>query len=178
MRALAVAAVQLAIHVFPHENTAIGQYVTNGFGKMLLLFELLYKLALEHVINYIPSDHSSVIYVHHARLRPGNVQLSPQQYALLKENYRLRSQAMEEYASQNDECRQRFLLRYFGQEESGDCGKCDVCRRGKGVREKLKAFLDANPNCTAADLAAFCANPANGISGDVSAIARELLDQA
>ncbi len=142
------------------------------------LRQLLYKLALEHVINYIPSDHSSVIYVHHARLRPGNVQLSPQQYALLKENYRLRSQAMEEYASQNDECRQRFLLRYFGQEESRDCGKCDVCRRGKGVREKLKAFLDANPNCTAADLAAFCANPANGISGDVSAIARELLDQA
>ena len=142
------------------------------------LRQLLYKLALEHVINYIPSDHSSVIYVHHARLCPGNVQLSPQQYALLKENYRLRSQAMEEYASQNDECRQRFLLRYFGQEESRDCGKCDVCRRGKGVREKLKAFLDTNPNCTAADLAVFCANPANGISGDVSAIARELLDQA
>ncbi|MBP5334242.1 MAG: RecQ family ATP-dependent DNA helicase [Bacteroidales bacterium] len=140
------------------------------------LRQLLYKLSLEHVINYIPSDHSSVIYVHHARLRPGNVQLSPRQYALLKENYRLRSQAMEEYASQDEECRQRFLLRYFGQEESKDCGKCDVCRRGKGTRDKIKAFIDANPGCTAADLAAFCANPANGISGDVSAIARELLD--
>ena len=141
------------------------------------LRQLLYRLSLEHVVNYIPSDHSSVIYVHHARLRPGNVQLSPRQYALLKENYRLRSQAMEEYASQNEECRQRFLLRYFGQEESRDCGNCDVCRREKGTREKLKAFIDANPDCTAADLAAFCANPANGLAGDVSAIARELLDQ-
>ncbi|MBO4844207.1 MAG: RecQ family ATP-dependent DNA helicase [Bacteroidales bacterium] len=140
------------------------------------LRQLLYRLSLEHVINYIPSDHSSVIYVHHPRLRPGNVQLSPQQYALLKENYRLRSKAMEDYASQDGECRQRFLLRYFGQEESSDCGHCDVCRRGRGTREKLKAFISANPNCTAADIAAFCANPENGISGDVSAIARELLD--
>ena len=140
------------------------------------LRQLLYRLSLEHVINYIPSDHSSVIYVHHPRLRPGNVQLSPQQYALLKENYRLRSKAMEDYASQDGECRQRFLLRYFGQEESSDCGHCDVCRRGRGTREKLKTFISANPNCTAVDIAAFCANPENGISGDVSAIARELLD--
>ena len=45
------------------------------------LRQLLYKLSLEHVINYIPSDHSSVIYLHHSRLQPGNVQLSPQKYA-------------------------------------------------------------------------------------------------
>ena len=83
---------------------------------------------------------------------------------------------MEDYASQDGECRQRFLLRYFGQEESSDCGHCDVCRRGRGTREKLKTFISANPNCTAVDIAAFCANPENGISGDVSAIARELLD--
>ena len=47
------------------------------------LRQLLYKLSLEHVINYIPSDHSSVIYLHHARLQPGNVQLSPQKYGEL-----------------------------------------------------------------------------------------------
>ena len=26
-------------------------------------------------------------------------------------------------------CRSRFLLSYFGQTESEDCGTCDVCRR-------------------------------------------------
>ena len=35
---------------------------------------------------------------------------------------------MLEYASETDECRSRFLLRYFGQTESSDCGTCDVCR--------------------------------------------------
>jgi ATP-dependent DNA helicase RecQ len=140
------------------------------------LRQLLYKLSLEHVINYIPSDHSSVIYLHHARLQPGNVQLSPQKYAQLRENFRLRAQAMADYASEEDECRQRYLLRYFGQDGSDDCGCCDVCRRGAASKEKLREFLRANPGCSPARLAAFCADPQNGIFGDAAAMAREILD--
>ena len=140
------------------------------------LRQLLYKLSLEHVINYIPSDHSSVIYLHHARLQPGNVQLSPQKYALLRENFRLRAQAMADYASEEDECRQKYLMRYFGQEDSEDCGSCDVCRRGTASRERLREFLLANPHCSPAQIAAFCADPQNGIFGDAAAMAREILD--
>lgn len=140
------------------------------------LRQLLYKLSLEHVINYIPSDHSSVIYLHHSRLEPGNVQLSPQKYAQLRENFRKRSEAMAAYASEQDECRQRYFLRYFGQEKSDDCGCCDVCRRGAASKEKLREFLRANPGCTPSQIAAFCADPQNGIFGDVAAMVRELLD--
>ena len=91
---------------------------------------LLYGLSLEHVIRYVPADHSSVIYLHHDRLRPGNVALSPGKYVRQKEAYHERSEAMLEYASEADECRAHFLLRYFGQEESAPCGTCDVCRSG------------------------------------------------
>ena len=52
---------------------------------------LLYNLSLEHVIKYIPSDRSSVVYLHHDRLRPGNVALSPEKYRQLKEAYHERS---------------------------------------------------------------------------------------
>ena len=140
------------------------------------LRQLLYKLSLEHVINYIPSDHSSVIYLHHARLQPGNVQLSPQKYAQLRENFRLRAQAMASYAAEEDECRQKYLLNYFGQEDSEDCGCCDVCRRGAASKERLRDYLRAHPDCTPAQIAAFCANPRNGIFGDVASIVREILD--
>ena len=140
------------------------------------LRQLLYKLSLEHVIRYIPSDHSSVIYLHHSRLQPGNVQLSPQKYEQLRENFRRRSEAMAGYASEEDECRQQYFLRYFGQEDSDDCGCCDVCRRGTASREKLREYLLAHPGCSPADIAAFCADPQNGIFGDAAAMARELLD--
>ena len=140
------------------------------------LRQLLYKLSLEHVINYIPSDHSSVIYLHHARLQPGNVQLSPQKYAQLRENFRKRAEAMADYASEEDECRQKYLLDYFGQEDSDDCGCCDVCRRGAASKERLREFLSANPHCSPAQIAAFCADPQNGIFGDAAAMVREILD--
>lgn len=92
------------------------------------LRELLYKLSLEHIISYIPQEHSDVIFIHHPRLHPGNVALSPRRYEMLKETYSKRVEAVFDYAGENDICRSVYLLKYFGQEESADCGTCDVCR--------------------------------------------------
>ena len=92
------------------------------------LRQLLYRTSLEHVIKYIPGDRCSVVFLHHNRLMPGNVDLQREKYNFLLENARARSDAMVEYASGTEECRSRWLLRYFGQEESEDCGTCDVCR--------------------------------------------------
>ena len=92
------------------------------------LRQLLYRTSLEHVIKYIPGDRCSVVFLHHNRLMPGNVDLQKEKYNFLLENARARSDAMVEYASGTEECRSRWLLRYFGQEESEDCGTCDVCR--------------------------------------------------
>ena len=35
--------------------------------------------------------------------------------------------AMLRYIENTSECRSRFLLQYFGEAQSADCGKCDVC---------------------------------------------------
>lgn len=97
---------------------------------------MLYNLSLEHLIKYVPGDRSDIIYLHHDRLRPGNVDLSPVSYARLKDTYHERSEAMLEYVSECDECRPHYLLRYFGQEESEPCGTCDVCRSGDGHQDR------------------------------------------
>ena len=95
------------------------------------LRQLLYKLSLEHVINYIPADQSSVIQLHHDRLRPGNLSLSPQTFEQLHTTWQERAEAIIGYASEEDECRSRYLVAYFGQEDGADCGTCDVCRAGR-----------------------------------------------
>ncbi len=112
------------------------------------LRQSLYGLSVLHLIKYVPCSHDSVIFLHHARLMPGNLDLQLSKYVFLRDNYIHRSDAMVEYASETNECRSRFLLRYFGQEESSDCGKCDVCRSIKAKssapeeRARYDKFVD------------------------------------
>ena len=104
-------------------------YFSKSVGLTVPSFrQLLYKMSLEHIINYVPQDHSDVIFLHHDRLEPGNVALSPKRLAMLKDSASRRIQAMIDYVSEENQCRSRFLLAYFGQAESEDCGKCDICR--------------------------------------------------
>ena len=107
------------------------------------LRQLLYQLSLQHVIRYVPCDHATVIFLHHERLRPKNVNLQPQRYALLKTAATGRMEKMIDYVSQTDVCRSAYLLEYFGQKESADCGTCDVCRAKSAGTRKSSSDLAA-----------------------------------
>jgi ATP-dependent DNA helicase RecQ len=60
------------------------------------------------------------------------VNLDPDRYALLKDSCEGRMQKMIDYVREEDICRSSYLLEYFGQTESSDCGTCDICRASKG----------------------------------------------
>jgi len=97
------------------------------------------------VIRYTPSDHATIICLAHGRLMPGNVKLSPERYRLLRSTFHERVTTMMDYVEEDAECRSQFLLRYFGEEDSAPCGKCDICRAGaakpKDIRERLQDWI-------------------------------------
>ncbi len=111
-----------------------------------VLRQLLYKLSLEHLIRYIPCDHATVLFLHHDRLRPKNVNLDPDRYVLLKNSSMERMQKMTDYISEEDICRSAYLLDYFGQSERDDCGTCDVCRAGNAKRQDSSVQEDLEKN--------------------------------
>ena len=58
-------------------------------------------------------------------------------------------QKMIDYISEEDTCRSAYLLEYFGQSESADCGTCDICRAAKNVKaaapsleKEMAAFIN------------------------------------
>ena len=105
------------------------EYVASQIGVQVPgLRQLLYNLALEHVIRYVPCDRATVLFLHHDRLRPKNVYLDPERYEMLKNSALSRMQKMIDYVSQEEVCRSSYLLEYFGQKDSRDCKTCDVCR--------------------------------------------------
>ena len=104
------------------------------------------------MIKYIPCDHATVLFLHHERLRPKNVNLDPERYTQLKESAMERMQKMIDYISEEDTCRSSYLLEYFGQTESSDCGTCDICRSArKSPAQKIKAESED----TAAEITSF-----------------------
>ena len=122
-------------------------YVAAQIGVQVpMLRQMLYQLSLEHVIRYVPCDHATVIFLHHDRLRPKNVNLDPKRYAMLKSSFGERMQKMIDYISEEDTCRSAYLLEYFGQSESADCGTCDVCRATKSAKPSLEKEMTAYIN--------------------------------
>jgi len=111
-----------------------------------LLRQLLYRISLEHVIRYIPADHSTVIFLRHGRLMPGNLNLQKDRYDFLLKNATARAEAMAGYVQEEGGCRSSYLLRYFGQEESSECGCCDICRgrknNGRTNMEEIRRKMD------------------------------------
>lgn len=129
-------------------------YIASRIGVQVpALRQLLYKLSLEHIIRYVPCDHATVLYLHHDRLRPKNVNMDPERYALLKDSSLARMRKMMDYVSEEDVCRSSYLLEYFGQSESADCGTCDVCRGRTSaspvsLRESLEKYINDEMNGT------------------------------
>ena len=161
-------------------------YVASQIGVPVpMLRQLLYKLSLEHVIRYVPADHATVIFLHHDRLRPKNVNLDPKRYGMLKDSFLERMQKMIDYISEETVCRSRYLLEYFGQTESEDCGTCDVCRaKPKAARsEDLAALISSFINDEMSGIYAIddvlrrFSSPGQLAPEDCVAILRRLIDE-
>lgn len=164
------------------------EYVARRAGQTVpQLRQSLYGLSLAHVISYVPTDHSDVVVLHHDRLRPGNVNLMPSRYAMLRESYHSRSEAMLEYVSETSECRSRYLLRYFGQTETTDCGTCDVCRARRAsaptrtlqqmTRRELIGYIKGKDGeYSLEEIVAEFDNPSKNYSPDYLDILRQLID--
>ena len=120
-------------------------YLASATGvTVAYLRQLLYKLSLEHVIRYIPKDHATVLFLHHERLRPKNLNLDMERYEFLKKSYHERVQKMLDFVSENERCRSAFILEYFGQSDADPCGVCDICRSAKKQSTSYATNLESS----------------------------------
>jgi len=119
------------------------EYVAKAAGlSIAVLRQQLYLLGVQHIIRYIPGTESDIIYLMANRLYPKDVNLKPELYNMLAETSRKRTEAMISFVCHSDRCRSRILLEYFGQTESEDCGKCDVCRRSEHRSVSKREMID------------------------------------
>lgn len=91
------------------------------------VYELLIRLSKLRIISYIPHRRTPYIIYVRERVERERVQIPPAVYEERKKRQEARMKAIIQYASQQEICRSRFLLDYFGERVDRACGVCDVC---------------------------------------------------
>ena len=89
------------------------------------LHQTLVELAKRRILIYIPRTCACLFAFRQDRQK--EVYIPKAFYEERLTRYVNRQSAMLAYAEQRTECRQQFLLRYFGEETPHPCGRCDVC---------------------------------------------------
>ena len=106
------------------------------------IYEILLMLTRRPILHYIPRKKTPYIIYTRERQEAGRLAIARDIYEERKESYITRIKAMTEYATAEDKCRSRMLLRYFGEKNEHNCGLCDVCLSKHHSGMKLGEFQE------------------------------------
>ncbi|MCW3804070.1 RecQ family ATP-dependent DNA helicase [Plebeiibacterium marinum] len=111
---------------------------TRANVSIQLVYQYLNKLNHLKIIHYIPAKKTPLIRYMLPREEERYMKLPDEVYKHRKKDMETRVTAMVDYAEYTHVCRSRFLLNYFGQKDTKDCGCCDVCldKKKRGVESK------------------------------------------
>ncbi|MFV0418440.1 MAG: ATP-dependent DNA helicase RecQ [Dysgonomonas sp.] len=106
------------------------------------VYEKLKILTKRNIIDYIPHKKTPLIAYTQSRVDKKYLTIPRLVNEERKERFAIRIQAMSDYAEQNDICRSRLLLSYFGEKNIKDCEQCDVCLAKNNPKLTDKCFAE------------------------------------
>lgn len=120
------------------------------------LYSQLLLLSKLHLIKYIPGKKSPYLIFLQRRVDEKYIVISKGVYEERLARFEDKINKIIAYVSENDHCRSRMLLQYFGEMESAYCGICDFCRAKSysgisnhvfySYREKILSKLKDSPS--------------------------------
>ena len=115
----------------------ISRFLHLSGNRLRKALALLHK---DRILEYRPAKDQPQITLLHERVSPEDLTIDRQLYNFRKNRHLERIRQAVAYASV-PECRSRQLLAYFGETDSENCGKCDVCQ---GRHDKKITAADKN----------------------------------
>ncbi len=91
------------------------------------VYDILKMLSAQQIIHYVPAQATPTITYSQNREDLQYLSIPQTVYEERKNRLETRTKSVINYASSDRFCRSKFLLEYFGEKKSEDCGNCDVC---------------------------------------------------
>lgn len=106
------------------------------------IYETLLFLSRKHIITYIPRKRTAYIFFPYSRMEPRHLTIHKEAYEVGKQRLELRINSMIDYVSNQTSCREAKILKYFGEENTCNCGHCDICVERKKASSSEKELAD------------------------------------
>ncbi len=91
------------------------------------MYEIFVSLSNRGLVSYAPSKKCPIITFTRHRVLGSELRFAREVYDERKAIFGERLKAVINYATSDSKCRSRLLLEYFGEKDSDDCRRCDVC---------------------------------------------------
>lgn len=113
------------------------------------IYLLLKGLTQKRILHFVPRSKTPFITYTRDRVDGENLIITRDVYEDRKEQFAKRINTVIGYATNDNVCRSRQLLRYFDEPRSTDCGQCDVCLAHKRMPDTERQLMDARNMITA-----------------------------
>ena len=107
------------------------------------IYLLLKGLTQKRILHFVPRSKTPFITYTRDRVDGENLMITHDVYEDRKEQFTQRINTVISYATNDNVCRSRQLLRYFDETRSNDCGQCDVCLAHKRNPDRKQQLKDA-----------------------------------
>lgn len=101
------------------------------------IYQALLGLARRKIISYIPGNDKPYIVYHQPRVPESYLHIGHDAYADRKRSYAVKIEKMVGYIEEKKQCRQLYLMNYFGQKETIPCDMCDNCLEQKKSQKSV-----------------------------------------
>lgn len=112
------------------------------------IYLLLKGLTQKRILHFVPRSKTPFITYTRDRVDGENLMITHDVYEDRKEQFTQRINTVISYATNDNVCRSRQLLRYFDETRSNDCGQCDVCLAHKRNPDRKQQLKDARSMIT------------------------------
>lgn len=112
------------------------------------IYLLLKGLTQKRILHFVPRSKTPFITYTRDRVDGENLIITRDVYEDRKEQFAKRINTVIGYATNDNVCRSRQLLRYFDEPRSTDCGQCDVCLAHKRMPDTERQLRDARDMIT------------------------------
>ncbi len=113
------------------------------------IYLLLKGLTQKRILHFVPRSKTPFITYTRDRVDGEDLIITRDVYEDRKEQFAKRINTVIGYATNDNVCRSRQLLKYFDEPRSTDCGQCDVCLAHKRMPDTERLLRDARDMITA-----------------------------